>query len=1510
MKSTHEKELSTLKDKCEMAEAQREKENQLNHEELCRKDAEIERLNNQINELIKRLDASLSIREKLQFDFNQLNEQFVRTKRECENCHEQVNSVKIPNLQNSVDIANDNKENDESNTACTPYTNSVTNSQKETHSIRRLRNLYDLIHDLMLKLNDVRFTQNSVVEMVNRSLATMEIESSFQAHPLRKAVSVFGDLDHLSSNPNRFILSRTDATFGGYNTLFENMNISSTINPPIASSYCEHQLKESIVSSELNETVAALLFGCPKSPVRANLRCTSARNGNSHISKLFPLRYPTVQKSMGKNVSLHRKLFSAPKFKDQMKNLVGSASMCEDLRDSMQNIKQPDLLYHSLTEDVHDITSDRSTKKPTNIGDLTMVEWEHKDIFERLSLAMSRLRDAIEECSEIGSEFWDLDVKKHISVLLTSQVDSAHSCANLLNDSVEDVDSVALDAKETGNVDSKSVNCSARFDGGVLPPFDPIGFVSQNDEASLSQLYGSAWRHPMRLSTKCNDKNLIMSDIQGSQSFLESNQLLKESVHQITSGDDYERLTCELKDLNDKVITLEAENSNLKKANADLLQKMNTTIETANHEIIPTDPDSSIAVLPSVVSDNQQVDKLTYILAHCQEKNLSQQMNDLDLYTELSSYTALIHNVVERLQSVVNSGSECMNVIDLVDIAVSELAESRTSVNDLKDQMYKLEKCLHESVSLYDYQSLENEVDSLKEELQDILNQTNQYKMDVHYACSSLAPLLSLNESVSLKTLVDGVVDMYNNQETRFNSLTTEMQSVLQHSFGISDSYSIPETLDECIEMLKNNLSDYKTTIDQLKSDKMHSLDMIKTLAPNNQGLCTLSDYVNWFINTFNDKQYSFEALERKYFTVQESLYQSIQKYEDLQTTVNSLSEELQNSQNQVKNLQNELTDVIKTRVTMEKYDLMVSQLNAAEEELCINREKTVEYEKEREFIKQLIEDILLKQSSSLKDDIQELCTRLNDYKKSSELNMFASVQCETNVGGHETKSMKLTIEKTSCINIPDNLSLIGDEIITKEYNEPDDCCIKVTQPTDKRETLPQSLSLNDHIESSTSLRKYNELKTTAFEIRNKLISRTQKLETALKEIDRLRSVIEQDKERASKTLEEVKELRQKVLRKNQRIRDLEADVARLNLKLVVKVFMQVTHRLVDYHQNLNNIEVAELGSTSASLLHCPVTPSDSTENLLEQLADCTVSYDSVSLDNTQDPISLVNNAESTPPIQSGGCSRCHQLNKLLPELHNTTIHLKKLITLNLSHEDSLLDAFSNLEQHANSSSISCSQSLIDGNVKLLNFNNGLVDQSVLSTQMHLSLTDGMKTYMESLHHARLKLRHYARKMDHLCTSLVYQCDQCIHRNQKVSLGNQKTLADLLVSIINRLEGLFNQENLSDSQTAENILTDLQQLLDWIQHPSVHDIQYTHNKTSEDNHNCLMETKSSHSHDEIQKLKSQVKQYRRKYHQLLLSIDTVTKNLADTTDVISSTRTRLENVAGLSPIIDQTQSKK
>lgn len=527
--------------------------------------------------------------------------------------------------------------------------------------------------------------------------------------------------------------------------------------------------------------------------------------------------------------------------------------------------------------------------------------------------------------------------------------------------------------------------------------------------------------------------------------------------------------------------------------------KVSEVLNQSDHisrEILHTEPDSSISMAPYVVFENPRTEELSKVLAQCQQKNyelreqysrlrnvLSAPSNseNVDIgNAELSNSAAIIYTIIKRLQTVVNSESESANAIDLVDTVTSELLESRDSIT-------KLEKYLSESVPLYDYQSLENEIDSLKEELHQVLEKINEYKIDVQYACDNLAPLLLFNESVALKVLVDNVIIKLNDHKKYSNSLTTELQAILH-----SVNYPIPETLDECIKIIKNDFSNYKATIDQLKADKINAINMIKELAPQNENLCTLSDYIGWFIGIFNEKQCNFENLEQNYLVIQQSLCDTVRKYENLETTINELNDKLKISKSRVESLETELADTIKSHVPIEDYESIVTQIKSAEEDLSKTQSKVTEYEQEYDFIKKLVESTLMKQSVCLKHDIEELCTHFNVYKKSLGSNEATSKKFETHSTQTERENAKWVIEQTSFINIPDTSSLISDDIVGEEDIKLKNCFTKETG-SDKVNVEPQNnVQINDVGKPAPSIHKYNELKFAAFEIKKQLISRTQ----------------------------------------------------------------------------------------------------------------------------------------------------------------------------------------------------------------------------------------------------------------------------------------------------------------------------------------------------------------------------------------------------------------------------------
>ncbi|KAF6770203.1 hypothetical protein AHF37_11661, partial [Paragonimus kellicotti] len=117
----------------------------------------------------------------------------------------------------------------------------------EPKSLSRLRDLYNLVHGLKLQLDNVRFTQHSFVEMVNRSLCTSGMDASLLFSPGKpcrlpsepgthedvavgtSCLFVSGVLrsdNSTLSEPNAAQLSRACATYGGVDTILDNLELS------------------------------------------------------------------------------------------------------------------------------------------------------------------------------------------------------------------------------------------------------------------------------------------------------------------------------------------------------------------------------------------------------------------------------------------------------------------------------------------------------------------------------------------------------------------------------------------------------------------------------------------------------------------------------------------------------------------------------------------------------------------------------------------------------------------------------------------------------------------------------------------------------------------------------------------------------------------------------------------------------------------------------------------------------------------------------------------------------------------------------------------------------------------------------------------------------------------------------------------------------------------------------------------------------------------------------------
>ncbi|BHF80304.1 zinc-containing alcohol dehydrogenase [Sparganum proliferum] len=264
-------------------------------------------------------------------------------------------------------------------------------------SLRKLRDLYSVIRNLLLHLDDVRAVQRSFVETINRScaanvslnetgLAASRVqhysftcdpvqkqsaeEAEAEEQPLPTAVAAAGEVgvDEVS---RRSSSTRTPTAAVGSEHLDSADDTEQVCS--VAQERDETEVSQRHNVSFFNGTIAELRHNYPASPeVSVSLGAEEEEEGrdaqpsatvssSSVLNKTFPLTQPQPPQQL-------------------MATLRQSAA----LANSMTNVSYS--FEHS------------------GFGNVTFVELTNRKVFDRLSQAMVKLRNAIEECSVVVSD--------------------------------------------------------------------------------------------------------------------------------------------------------------------------------------------------------------------------------------------------------------------------------------------------------------------------------------------------------------------------------------------------------------------------------------------------------------------------------------------------------------------------------------------------------------------------------------------------------------------------------------------------------------------------------------------------------------------------------------------------------------------------------------------------------------------------------------------------------------------------------------------------------------------------------------------------------------------------------------------------------------------------------------------------------------------------------------------------------------------------------------------------
>nr|VZI44245.1 unnamed protein product [Spirometra erinaceieuropaei] len=271
-------------------------------------------------------------------------------------------------------------------------------------SLRKLRDLYSVIRNLLLHLDDVRAVQRSFVETINRSCAANvslnetglaaslvqhysftcdpvqkqdagEKEAAEAEQPLPTAAAAAGEVE-VDEVSRRSPSTRTPTAAVGS----EHLDLADDTEQvcSVAQERDETEVSQRHNVSFFNGTIAELRHNYPASPeVSVSL---GAEGEDEEGRDAQPSATATVSSS-----SVLNKTFPLTQPQPPPQQLMATLRQSAALANSMTNVSY-------------------SFEQSSGFGNVTFVELTNRKVFDRLSQAMVKLRNAIEECSVVVSD--------------------------------------------------------------------------------------------------------------------------------------------------------------------------------------------------------------------------------------------------------------------------------------------------------------------------------------------------------------------------------------------------------------------------------------------------------------------------------------------------------------------------------------------------------------------------------------------------------------------------------------------------------------------------------------------------------------------------------------------------------------------------------------------------------------------------------------------------------------------------------------------------------------------------------------------------------------------------------------------------------------------------------------------------------------------------------------------------------------------------------------------------
>ncbi|KAL7056915.1 hypothetical protein AAHC03_018969 [Spirometra sp. Aus1] len=243
-------------------------------------------------------------------------------------------------------------------------------------SLRKLRDLYSVIRNLLLHLDDVRAVQRSFVETINRSCAAnVSLNETGLAASLVQHYSFTCDPVEVDEVSRRSPSTRTPTAAVGS----EHLDLADDTEQvcSVAQERDETEVSQRHNVSFFNGTIAELRHNYPASP---EVSVSLGAEGEDEGHDAQPSATATVSSS-----SVLNKTFPLTQPQPPPQQLMTTLRQNAALANSMTNVSY-------------------SFEQSSGFGNVTFVELTNRKVFDRLSQAMVKLRNAIEECSVVVSD--------------------------------------------------------------------------------------------------------------------------------------------------------------------------------------------------------------------------------------------------------------------------------------------------------------------------------------------------------------------------------------------------------------------------------------------------------------------------------------------------------------------------------------------------------------------------------------------------------------------------------------------------------------------------------------------------------------------------------------------------------------------------------------------------------------------------------------------------------------------------------------------------------------------------------------------------------------------------------------------------------------------------------------------------------------------------------------------------------------------------------------------------